>query len=284
MKSSKTFIIFFLIGILSSCSLFEPASPIGSYIHIDSVSVSSEYTTQGSNSSRITDAWVFYDNQYLGTFPLPADIPLIGEGSHSVIVKGGIMLNGIAASRAAYPKYTSYSETVNLVAGKSVTIKPQVTYGSAVQFPQIEDFDDASLSLVSTTTGTVPLSITPANDPNAFEGNSGFVTLDSNHPVLEVASSTTLLLPLASPTYVELDYKTESDFVIGIFETTTSGIIKTDLLNVRATQSWKKIYLAVSDLGGVTLEGIDYKIYLHADKPSGQTTSRLYFDNLKVVY
>ena len=284
MKPINVISLIIITGALNSCSLFEPASPVGSYIHIDSISISTEYTTQGSNSSRITDAWIFYDNAYLGTFPLPADIPLIGDGNHAITVKAGIMENGIAASRAAYPKYTSYYENVNLIAGKSVTIKPQVTYGAAILFPQIEDFDDASLSLVSTTTGTIPLSITPANDPNAFEGNSGFVILDSNHPTLEVASSTPLLLPLATPTYLELDYKTESDFVIGIFATTTSGILKTDLLNVRATQLWKKIYLAVSDLGGVTLDGLDYKIYIHADKPSGQTTSKLYFDNLKVVY
>ncbi len=274
----------FIAVSFTSCSLFDPASPVGSYIHIDSISVTTDYVSQGSNSKKITDAWVIYDNKYLGTFPLPADIPLIGEGNHNIIIKGGIMENGISGSRAAYPKYSSYTSDVNLTAGKSLVILPTISYGSAVQFPQLEDFDVASLSLIPTSTASVPLLITPLNDPNAFEGNSGWVVLDDNHTLFEVASSSAFSLPISIPTFVELNYKCESDFTIGVFINTSIGVVKSDLLNVRASATWKKIYAGISSLGGVATDGISYKVYIHAEKPTSQITSNLYFDNLKVVY
>lgn len=282
---SKNFLIhFFVLSSIYSCNIFEPASPIASYLHIDTIFVRTDYPTQGSNSNKISDAWVLYDNKYLGTFPLPADIPLIGEGLHSVIIKAGIVENGISATRAAYPKYTSFDTTLLLSSKEKTYLSPTVTYGSGINFPQIEDFDDASLSLVATATGTAPLVITQQSDPNSFEGNSGNTTLDQNHTIFEVASSSAFTLPLSTPSYFELNYKGDNEFTIGVFITTSSGIVKSDLLSVKASSVWKKIYVSLSGLGGVVSDGIDYKIYLHAEKDPLLTTANLYFDNLKVVF
>ena len=284
-SESKNFLIhFFVLASIYSCNIFEPASPIASYLHIDTIFVRTDYPTQGSNSNKISDAWVLYDNKYLGTFPLPADIPLIGEGLHSVIIKAGIVENGISATRAAYPKYTSFDTTLLLSSKEKTYLSPTVTYGSGINFPQIEDFDDASLSLVTTTTGTVPLVITQQSDPNSFEGNSGNATMDQSHTVFEVASSNAFALPLSTPSYLELNYKGDNEFTIGVFIATSSGIVKSDLLSVKASSVWKKIYVSLSGLGGVVSDGINYKIYLHAEKNPLLTTANLYFDNLKVVF
>ena len=273
-----------VFALLTSCSLFDPSSPAASYIHIDSIRVKTDYATQGSSSCRVNDAWVIYDNKYLGTFPLPADIPLIGEGSHSISIKGGIIKNGIAASRTSYPKYASFDTIVTLSVKNKVTLSPIVNYLSGVQFPQIEDFDDASLSLVSTPSGIADLQITSIADPNAFEGNSGVVTLSDSASVFEVASSSSFQLPLNTPSYVELNYNNgENLFTIGVFATTVNGIIRTDLVTLNPSHGiWKKIYIELTD--GLQSNGIDYKIYLRAVKNSEVTTAKIYFDNLKVVY
>ena len=276
---------FFILATIFSCTLFEPVSPIASYIHIDTISIKTDYATQGSHSNKITDAWVLYDNKYLGTFPLPADIPLIGEGAHNITIRAGILENGILSTRTSYPKYTSFDTSVVLSVKEKTNFSPVVTYGSGVNFPQIEDFDDASLSLITTSSGTAPLVITPPSDPNSFEGNSGNVTLDENHPVFEVASSGAFLLPLNTPSFVELNYKGDNDFTIGVFVTTSNGIIKKYLLSVRASSTWKKIYVTLSALlGDAMSNGLDYKIYLHADKNPLLSSANIYFDNLKVVY
>ena len=278
------FIYFFIMIFNCSCTIFEPASPLASYIHIDSISVQTDYPTQGSNSNKITDVWVLYDNKYLGTFPLPADIPLIGEGLHNLILKAGIIENGISGSRAAYPKYTSFNTTLNLSSTEKTFLSPAVTYGSGNIFAQIEDFDDASLSLVTTSGEYAPLVILPQADSNSFENNSGRVTLDESHTVFEVASATAFTLPLSTPTYLELNYKGDEDFTIGVYIASSTGITKSNLLTVRASSVWKKIYVGLSDLGGVVSDGLNYKIYLHSEKNPLSTTTNLYFDNLKVVF
>lgn len=284
MKFIRHLIVLTALLISSSCSILEPASPVASYIRIDSISVTTDYPTQGSSSSRITDGWVFYDNEYLGTFPLPATIPLIGEGSHSVSVRAGIIQNGISATRAAYPKFNTYNATLDLKAGQTQTVLPEVTYGTNVTFAQIEDFDDASLSMVTNGNGNTELKITPPGDPNAFENNSAWVTLNDTDNVFEANSSSGFALPLDVPSYVELDYKSEEDFTVGVFITTSTQVQKTNLLSVRKTSTWKKIYISLSDLGGVSTDGIIYTVYIRCEKSSALTTANLYFDNLKVVY
>ena len=282
--------IFIFISILimsmtiNSCSVFDPASPVASYLRIDSMSLATDFATEGSNSKKITDAWVFVDKKYIGTFPLPACIPVIGEGSHSISVKAGILENGILDSRAAYPKYVPFDTTNNLVQKDTFQVFPTVTYSDGLQFAQIEDFDDASLTLVSTDSTKAPLEITQLSDPNSFEGNSGKTTLDSNNTVFEVASSAAFPLPLNIPAYLELNYKCDVDFTIGVFITTLNGIEKTSVINIRSSSEWKKIYVTLSELGAVVSGGIDDKIFIHAELGSTLTTANLYFDNLKVVY
>lgn len=280
----KFFLLTIFIGSISSCSLIDPASPTASYLHIDSISFTTNYPVEGSQSKKITDAWILYDNKYLGTFPLPATIPLMGEGNHKISIKGGIIENGISGSRAAYPMFASFDTIVNLVAKNTLSVSPVVTYKSGTVFPQLEDFDDASLTLVTTNIDYAPLTITSSGDPYAFEGNSGKVTMDANKPVFEVASSAAFTLPTNIPVYVELNYKSDVDFSIGAFQTSTSGVFKTDLLSVRASSEWKKIYVTYSELGGVEVGAINYKLYLHAEKGSNLTTADLYIDNLKVLY
>lgn len=274
----------FFWNCISGCSIIDPASPTASYIRIDSMSLQTIFATQGSNSKRITDAWVSVDNKYLGTFPLPAIVPVIGDGNHTISLRGGILENGISAARAAYPKYSSFDVALALVPKDTFTLQPVLGYASSVQFPQIEDFDDASLTLVPTNSSYAPLLITQPTDPNSFEGNSGMATLNTTNTVFEVASSSPFFLPANIPAYLELNYKCEIDFTIGVFITTQSGIQKSELLSVRASAEWKKIYVTLSTLGAVVSGGLDDKIYIRAELGSVLTSANLFFDNLKVVY
>lgn len=58
--------------------------------------------------------------------------------------------------------------------GETYNVLPKIFYNSFNTYPNKEDFEDASLDLVSTTTGNTPLTIITAPDPNVFEGNSGW--------------------------------------------------------------------------------------------------------------
>lgn len=275
--------LFASVIFISSCSIIEPAGPSPTYLEIDSIRVTSDFAVSGSNSSQITDAWVIVDGVYLGTFPIPCKIPIADGGQHSITIRAGIVENGISSLRTSYVKYTSFDTIMTMNVGQSYKVLPKVAYNSFNTYPNMEDFEDASLELVGTTNGNTLLSIITAPDPNVFEGNTGKATLIDTSTVLEIASVIPFTLPLNSLTYIELNYKSEIDFTIGAFITTTS-ILKQDLLNIRASSEWKKIYINVNDLGGVINDGTSYKFYIHAEKPSGLVSANLYFDNFKVVY
>ena len=99
---------FFLLCILasaffSSCNVINPATPVPSYIRVNSIKLYTDYSTQGSNSNAITDAWVFVDEQVIGVFQMPVNVPILYSGSHTVTIQAGVIVDGIAATRINYP-------------------------------------------------------------------------------------------------------------------------------------------------------------------------------------
>lgn len=269
---------------LSACEIINPSEPVPGYIRIDSIAMNSQYSTQGSSNSRYTDVWVSVNNNYLGTYELPVTLPVIADGSTKISLRGGIMANGIAANRQAYPKASTYDTTFGMNPGKIHQMNPVISYLPGTVFSQIEDFDDGSLSLVNTGNATASLQITSQNDPNRFEGNSGFVTIDANQSLFEVASASAFPLPWNTEVFIELNYKCQTEFTVGMFITTSSTVFQYPLVNIRPTSEWKKIYINISELQGIVSDGIAYKVYLRSDFNSSSTAGTIYLDNLKVLY
>ena len=71
---------------LASCQKFKGSQTVPAYIHIDSIAVEGDYYTYGANTANITDAWVYVDDQIIGTFELPATFPVLKKGKHKVSV------------------------------------------------------------------------------------------------------------------------------------------------------------------------------------------------------
>ena len=75
----------FCVAIFSSCEIYNPAEPIPAYIHIDKITLAKNYSgfpnsstgDEGSLSNKITDAWVYIDEQLIGCFVSSILIPLL---------------------------------------------------------------------------------------------------------------------------------------------------------------------------------------------------------------
>ena len=139
--------------VFASCRKFEGSQTIPAYIHIESIVVDSltDYFTYGATTSKITDAWVYVDDDPIGCFELPATFPVLKHGPHKVTVYGGIMSNGIAAARATYPFYKpQIYESLNLVEDSIVNLQPVLNYypiGGGVEKGWMEDFETANTLL-----------------------------------------------------------------------------------------------------------------------------------------
>ena len=128
----------------STCSKdkFEATQPV--YITVEDFTFTTDPLNQGSNSSNISDAWIYINDDLVGAYELPATIPVLREGNVELKVFAGIKDNGINASRKRYVMYDPHVEQVNLVKGESFTVEPSITYNPAVQFPWLEDFENVS--------------------------------------------------------------------------------------------------------------------------------------------
>jgi hypothetical protein len=79
--------------LLSGCEPKDDPDLVPSYLHIEKIDLNSTYS-QGTASANITDAWVYIDDKLIGSFELPATIPILTHGKQNLVVRAGVKLNG----------------------------------------------------------------------------------------------------------------------------------------------------------------------------------------------
>ncbi len=258
---------------------------VPSYIHIDHITFNKLDAIDNSNSTKITDAWVYLDDDLIGIYELPATFPVLATGNHKITVKAGIKINGIAKSRGYYPFYTSYTTQIYLQKEEIDTIHPEVSY-----FPNKikwkEDFEDAGISIVRfSDSDTSFYKTTDAND--AFEGSySGVASPDDVRPYVLCVSDSTLEIPQnQTPVFLELDYKTNVYLTIGMYGKLLTGTqerIETLVLN--PTDHWNKIYINLTLTANYSANTIGFKVFFETKKTDDEPSPKIYIDNVKLLY
>src|SRR3954469_7333951 len=88
------------------CNIINPAEPTPTYVHIDSFNMQGNVNVTGTNSHKITNVWVYYNNHSMGVFNLPVTVPIITEGTNGVLrLQPGIDANGFSTIEIPYPFY-----------------------------------------------------------------------------------------------------------------------------------------------------------------------------------
>mgnify|MGYP000208020076 CR=1 FL=1 len=272
---------------VSGCELINPAEPVPSYIEIDEMSVSSNYPTQGTNSSDITDVWVYADNKYLGTFELPAKFPVLLDGVHEISFGAGIEANGIASTNEAYPLYQFTKRTVNLQAGKITKLDSMnVSYFSGVQYVWYEDFEsDTSGGGISLdTTNNSEVNILP-DSIEVFEGKRSLkLTVNSTSDYIEcVTVGDGYALNKGRDTYLEMNYKCTQSFNMGLVAISSFGQSTNRVITFNPKSEWNKIYIRLGPYINASGDALKFKIIFGMQLASGVTEGTVYLDNLKLI-
>ena len=265
----------------TSCNLINPDEQLPVYLSCDSVPFSVTTPLQGSSSASISDAWTYVDGKLTGGYELPARFPVLNEGRHEVTVRPGIVVNGIKATRSAYPFYTSFDTTLDLVPGATVRLEPRSTYTATAQFKLLEDFEQSGLYLERDASSDTSLIVIAGS--NSFEGHSGALYLDLLHPYAKYRAIQPFTVPLGTTVYAEINYRCDNDFVVGIVSTIGSASLSTEVLAVRASDTWKKIYINLSDAIYSQPLSSGTRLYLAATLSPLRTSASIYLDNIKVV-
>lgn len=276
-------ILFFSL-VLVSCEVINPEEEVPAYLRFENVTLQTDTATQGSASHKIVDVWVYVDNDPRGVYEMPVSFPVLGEGSHEIKVRGGVIVNGIAATRVYYPFYNFHTEVINLVPGAVTNVNPVVSYFSDVVFSLNESFSGAGTSLASTPQSDTALQVI-TDSVHAFENQTAKVVLDSQHPVFECASVDSLSLPMdGTPVYMELNYKTNTEFSVGLYAITSTTVFPLPVLTVRTSSEWNKLYINLSAAAVTIPVATGFKPFIHMERDNSIGDAEFYFDNVKIVH
>ena len=283
-------VILILMMSLTSCDLINPSEDAPGYVVVEKFDFNptpSAAEFGSSSSTKIKDVWVFIDNEFLGSYELPARFPSLKTGSHRVILSPGIMLNGISTTRSPYPFYEASIHEVVIPELGEVTISPSTSYFESADCAFCESFEGSGFSLSSTSNSDTTMSQLPVGDPNIFEGNSsGVVYLDTSNTQFEITSTSEYNLPNSnSAVFLELDYKINQSMQVGLFVMKPNvASEQIPVITLNPTTTWNKIYIQLGYVVSSYNSSTTFKIYFGALKDPSVSNPAFYLDNIKVVH
>jgi hypothetical protein len=285
-KSRHYLLLSVLIGFtVSSCEKFTGDQTIPGYLSIDSIYLTTNYYSQGTASQQITDAWVYVDDEFLGAYELPARFPVLKTGKHIVKILPGIKKNGIAATRSNYEFYAPVQKTVNFTPDSTTKIGLlKTTYQSTAMFLWMEDFENVTLTLDTTSRSTAWIMHTEAGSPLTFEGNhSGMVVLDSIHDFFECQTQKEFTIPFA-PVFLEMNFNISNSLTVGVITYGYTMLYQTPIITLNSTNGkWKKIYIDLSNTLNAYTGMTTFRVYMGTFKDQGLQQSTILFDNFKLL-
>jgi hypothetical protein len=294
----RYWIIHFTLSLLSSlvwsgCDLINPEEPIPGYVHIPSVEVLTK-AGEGTAASKLTEVWVTVEGEFVGAYPIPADIPILAEGEVTVFVQAGIKDNGIGSLPEIYPFFEAYEATVALGPNTTDTIRPVFRYLEQTRFALVEGFENGSQVFRDVLSGRSGQLRLVQNE--VFEGNSALqISLDSVNTLLQVATLERypeIVGNNSARVYLEMHYKSEVPVVFGLigYDSGQLGGRRTAFIaGFRSSEEWNKIYFNFS-LDAIELGSDEYQVFLQASIPNGEDgtpsldEARVWLDNVKLLH
>ena len=262
---------------------------IPSYIAIDSISLNVT-SIQGTASHKICDAWIYTDNELIGAFELPLQVPALKSGPANLSIFAGIKLNGINELRVPYPFYTQINKSVELEREKITDLgHMKFSYASATKFAWQEQFEFANYSIDSTARSEVNLVRTALPElATVFPGENNKyaakVVIPSDSLVFECASHDSFKLPTdGTSVFLELNYKSNNPFTVGLF---LNGYVTSQrsVLVVNPSGDWNKIYINLTPTLASNNDVTNFKVFFTAMKNTTDPKAEIFFDNIKLLH
>lgn len=276
------FLIFGCLLPFFSCNKDKFKAPAAAYIVVDPVTLKTNFTTQGSNSQKITDIWYYVGGQFKGVYPVGSIMPVVASGKTEIKLFAGIKNNGISATRLPYPFYNSITLNKDIEPGKTYTVTTEFQYNAGVFFYYHDDFDSgAGAGSYFTSAGDSSYVIT--YDPSRTFGGIGgsvFMSMSNAKPTSRMVQTSAFFLPSDGSTiYLELNYRCNQPFNVGIIG---GGFDERTALTVNTSEEWNKIYVQLTKVVSTPPVYAGYKVFIHAEKKV--VSPQIYIDNVKLIY
>ncbi|NOX86295.1 MAG: hypothetical protein GXO86_10090 [Chlorobi bacterium] len=273
---------------LDGCYKFEGDQTVPAYLKIDSISVVTYFPEEGTSSSKITDVWAYLDDNLVGVFELPALFPVLARGKHKLQLKAGIMLNGISSTRVPYPFYLPVDYADFEFYEDSVQVPPVLTteYYPGLNFAWMEDFENEGLKIDET---SISDTVIERTQEGAFitptSKYSGVIHLTTEKPIYSAVSYDLYPMPKAgTPTMLEMNFKTDNLFNVGLLIQEQGQIIKLPLVILAHSSEWNKIYINLGPNLSLHSKATGFKVLLEGGLELEKQSATIYLDNIKMIY
>jgi hypothetical protein len=286
--SEKLILIFLGTMIISfiSCTkdLFQAENP--KYVFFNNIQLKPK-TSEGANTHKITDLWVYADGQLLGAFDKNKPIPIISQNDEIELnIFAGIRANGVKQSPQLYFMLDDINIAIENKKGTIDTLNAVFTYSENAKFAFIEDFEGGSIFNKDLDNDSTSSIIRSKNQP--ISGlYSGLMSLNKDHPFIKVTSGNSFYaIPSTGySTFIELDYKCNIDFIVGLIgqDKTSGKEYQNDVMYINNKETWNKIYIDLTQAIQNSGLGI-YKIYFSCEHEDKNSISEVYIDNVKLLY
>ncbi len=290
----NTFFRLLLIAITVSffmgCKVVDKPELIPAWIEIDEFKLVTSGSSEGADSEKIKDCWVYVNSNLAGVYELPARIPIFENGATKIELFAGIYQNGIEGLRDAYPFYTSYADQMDLQPDSTYKVTPTIGYKDGLKI-WIEDFEDLSMNFVKSADSdtTMYKAKTPVFQ-NLIDGDAGVVTMSSSTVLCQMQTEGGDFFDIPKnidiPAYMEIQYKCNYEVEVGILtkDDQLSSFVRTPLITLFPTSNWNKSYLYLSDVTTLYPAADEVEIYFRVYNTKEQNNVEFLVDNIKVIY
>ena len=285
----KKHIIYLFAPVWFAIAGCDKAEPVPAYLKIEPFVVDAK---GGADWQKITDGWLYVNNEFLGAYTLPATVPVLAEGQSEVILFPGVKENGIVGTPNIYQFLTRYETTLNLTPKGETPIKPTTKYDPAAVIPWDErgDFDGTSDLQLVNRDGDDSTSYVLTTD-GAFAGRSVRMEVNTEHPYMEIATE---LVPLPTTAeqevWLELHHNNDMPFTLILLSSTGgSSEIAQAVYLFNPSEGWNKIYINLTDFLINALQEedrLDFRVSLPKDEKGQytQTSGTVMLDNIRLVH
>lgn len=237
----------------------------------------------------ITDFWVYANDEAIGVWEADRRIPVLAEGATNIKLVAGVRKNGITIDRIQYPFYSTWSQEVELTLGQETTVAPVFTYFNPPVWTEGFETGQPFDLTGSDTTFHAYSGTSDSADILVGSGSVG-ILLDTDH---DNFLATTVEAPSfpngTSPTFLEIDYRSDTRFLVGVTYHLGGQPVNLPYLFVNATGSvggdlpWRHVYIDLATAWG-NGGSVSRQFYIAAALENGATSARITLDNLNVYH
>lgn len=279
--------------LLAACKGTNEKTP--AYLRLDSVLLAPGLS-QGSAVHEISAINVYVGGEFIGLFEIPCTIPVLQEGSRSVILIPSVRLNGSRNQFSVLRTMKSFDTSLNFTPG-SITQAgtPVFRFKTNTEFTWVEDFEDNNSSLIELLSGPGDTAFISAEN---FVLNGKFRGQTKCMKVQMAAADTAKIIDMASfksftgfPTdgsdiMLEFDVKSPLPVQVALIRKNTNGKQYLPYVYIVPTNGeWKRFYINLIYELYNQPAGTEVQLLFSPSKAAGVTgMQEILFDNFRLTH